>query len=328
MKKIPISLIIDDPAPVLSVYYTHAGKETTGDGRPLIEYYPNELLHRFCDIAEKRDLKGKFSVVPMPGNRGDILNGISGVDPADMEEWLRTVRTRLTPRFTVGPEMLTHNLAVDLATGGAFDMNEQHWAADKDRAALTPYIARALEILKAAGFDVYGVTSPWAFGIEAEEEYAAAISKAVFDVTGKTNAWYFLRGLRNVPDAKPWVQLREEGRCLVSIPATTDDVIWCSIDTDDQSDEFVRSRADLLITADGKDGQIIRVLETGGWPILISHWQSLMSNGLGTGLRILDEAARRIEEHLSDRVEWMSFAEIMEMVAADPDSYPRPCFND
>ena len=70
------------------------------------------------------------------------------------------------------------------------------------------------------------------------------------------------------------------------------------------------------------------MLETGGWPILISHWQSLMSNGLGTGLRILDEAARRIEEHLSDRVEWMSFAEIMEMVAADPDSYPRPCFND
>lgn len=81
-----------------------------------------------------------------------------------------------------------------------------------------------------------------------------------------------------------------------------------------------------LITADGKDGQIIRVLETGGWPILISHWQSLMSNGLDTGLRILDEVGRRIGEHLSDRVEWKGFAGIMEMVAADPDSCPKPCF--
>ena len=85
--------------------------------------------------------------------------------------------------------------------------------------------------------------------------------------------------------------------------------------------------ADEIITEDGKGGEAVRVLETGGFPILIAHWQSLMSNGLGTGLRILDEVARRINERLSDRVEWKSFAEIMEMVLANKAAYPTPVLN-
>ena len=40
-----------------------------------------------------------------------------------------------------------------------------------------------------------------------------------------------------------------------------------------------------------------------------------------------DEVARRINEHLSDKVEWMSFREIMELVLADKESYPKPNFD-
>ncbi|MBQ5791252.1 MAG: hypothetical protein IIW19_00905, partial [Clostridia bacterium] len=80
------------------------------------------------------------------------------------------------------------------------------------------------------------------------------------------------------------------------------------------------------ITADGKSGDVVDVLETGGYPILISHWQSLMSNGLGTGLKIMEEVGRRIKLHLSDRVEWMSFEQIMELVIADKAAYPKPVF--
>jgi len=190
-------------------------------------------------------------------------------------------------------------------------MNERDWAATQDRTTLTPYITKALALLKEAGFDAFGVTSPWDFGIQCEDEYAAAISKAVYDVTGKTEAWYFLRGLRNTPNARPWIQLEEDGRTLVSIPATTFDRFWQTIDCPDTSDEYVSRIADELITADGKDGQIIRALEIGSWPILIAHWQSLISNGLGTGIHALDEVGKRIRTHLSDRVEWMSFEEIM-----------------
>ena len=73
---------------------------------------------------------------------------------------------------------------------------------------------------------------------------------------------------------------------------------------------------------------MIRVLETNGYPILITHWQSLMSNGLGTGIRVLDEIARRINIHYSDRVEWMNFEEIMRLVIKDSAQYPKPEFVD
>ncbi|MBQ9543583.1 MAG: hypothetical protein IJV00_00485 [Clostridia bacterium] len=326
MKKTPISLIIDDPAPVLSVYFTHASRDTTADGRKLMEYYPNELLFRFCDVIERWGIKGKFSVVPMPGNRGDIINGIEGVTKRDLDEWMDTVKKRVEGPFSIGPEMLTHNLAVDLVTGEALGMDEQKWASTKDRKILTEYIARALSILKEAGFDPVGVTSPWTFGIEVEDEYQAAISAAVERVSGSKKAWFFLRGRRGVPDAKPWVALEEDGRTLVSIPATLHDHFWRTIDEPRTDDAFVSYLADKILTEDGKGGKFVEVLETGGFPILISHWQSLMSNGLATGLRALDETARRIAKNFSDRVEWMSFCEILDLVIADKASFPKPVF--
>ena len=328
MKKTPVSLIIDDPAPVLSVYYTHAGKDVTADGRKLIEYYSNELLFRFCDAIERWGMRGKFSVVPMPGNRGDIINGIEGVPKEDLDEWLDTVKKRVEGPFSIGPEMLTHNRAVDLKTGAALPEDEQEWASTKDRTVLTGYIARALSILKEAGFNPIGVTSPWRFGIEVEDEYQAAISAAVEQVTGSKNAWFFLRALRGVPDAKPWVALEEDGRTLVSIPATLHDHFWRTIDDPRTDEDFICNMVDKIITADGKGGRLVEILDTGGFPILITHWQSLMSNGLGTGLRALDETGRRIKKNLSDRVEWMSFTEILDLVLADKASFTKPVFSD
>lgn len=325
--KIPISLIIDDPAPVISVYKEHAQSPFTRDGRPLIPTYPNELLFRFCDVIEKHGIKGKFSIVPMPGNKGDIINGIEGVPQKDVDLWLDTVKARVVPRFSICPEILSHHKAVDLDTGKPLEMNERVWAMDQDRTTLTPYLARALSMLREAGFDAIGVTSPWDFGITVEEEYVAAISQAVYDVTGKNDSWYFLRSLRNRKNAKPWVAYDEEGRTVVSIPATATDYIWRTIDTTDTSDELVCSIADEWITADGSDGEIIRVLEGGGYPILIAHWQSLMSNGLGTGIRILDEIGSRVNKLLGDRVEWMSFEEIMSLVLQDKAAYPKPVFD-
>ena len=324
--KIPVSLIIDDPAPVISVFKEHYTETHTKDGRPIIPTYPNDLLFKFCDVVEKYGIKGKYSVVPMPGNKGDIINGIEGVDKHEVDEWLDTVKTRVAPNFSIGPEILSHHKAVDLKTGKALDMSEKIWAMSQDRSTLTPYIAKALELLKEAGFDAFGVTSPWDFGITVEDEYVAAISKAVYDVTGKTNSWYFLRALRNRDNAKPWVAYDEGGRTVVSIPGTTTDVIWKTIDTVETSDEFVNSIADSLISADGRTGEIIRVINGGGYPILVTHWQSLMSNGLGTGIRVLEEVVKRINTCLEDKVEWQSFEQIMNLVVNNKEEYPKPEF--
>lgn len=324
MMKIPVSLIVDDPAPIISVYYEHVSRRTTSDGRAIIPTFPNDFLDQFCDIVEKHGIKGKFTVIPMPGNKGDIVNGLEGVSREKLDEWLDTVKSRILPNFTVGPEMLSHHKAVDLATGEALSMNERDWASTQDRTTLTPYISKALQILKDAGFSPIGVTSPWDFGIEVEDEYEASISRAVQDICGSNEAWFFLRQLRNTPKARPWIALSEEGRTLVAIPGTLKDSTWQTIDCPDVSEEYVSRVADEIITADGKEGEFVRTLASGGYPIILSHWQSLMSNGLRTGLRILDLIASRINLHYSDKVEWMSFEEIMRFVIDNPEDHPIP----
>lgn len=327
MKKVPISIIIDDPAPCVSVYHAHHSSGFTKDGREVVRCFDNSLMAQFCDVVERRNIKGKFSVVPMPGNYGDIVNGIEGVEQSKVREWLDMVISRIAPRFAIGPEILSHNKAVDIKSGKALDIREDVWAATQDRTTLTPYITHALSLLKQAGIKSRGVTSPWRFGIEVEDEYAAAISKAVYDVNGENNAWYFLRGMRDVKNAKPWVQCEEDGRTVVSIPATTYDRIWQTIDNTDTSDEYVSRVADEVITADGKGGEVAKAYNNGCWVILITHWQSLMSNGLGTGIRVLDEIGRRINELYGDKLEWMSFDEILDMVVSDKNNYPKPDFD-
>jgi len=326
VNKMPISLIIDDPAPRVFVYYEHADTRFTRDGRPLADNVPNSFLNKFCDVIEKYGIRGKYSVVPMPGGRGDIVNGIPGFDKAEVDEWISTVASRIAKNFSICPEILTHAKAANLADGSLLDMNENVWARTQTAETLTPYIARSLELLKQAGLEATGVTSPWDFGIGVEEEYVKAISEAFDRVYSKKDCWYFLRGLRNVPDARPWVALNSDGHRVVSVPATADDHFWQTMDTTDVSDEYVSHIADLLITEDGTAGQVIDLINRNSWPILIAHWQSLFSNGAGTGLRALEEVARRIEKNLSDRVVWMSSEEIMEMVLREPEEYPMPVF--
>jgi len=322
--KTPITLIIDDPAPVLSVYYEHISDHKTKDGRPLVQAYDNRLLHSFCDVVERHGIRGKFSIVPMPVNKGDLLQGLEGVSDADLTEWLDTVKRRVVPQFSVGPEILTHHKAVNLTDGSALPMNEYEWSKTQTEATLTPYLAQAIRLLQKAGFSPEGVTSPWNFGMAVEEDYVRAISRAVYESTGGTTAWYFLHSIHDRPNARPWTALREDGRTVVSIPATVRDYLWRTIDSPDESEEFVCALADKLITEDGKEGEILRVLESGGYPAILAHWQCLMSNGLGTGIRVLDTVAERIGRHLSDRVEWTDFSTIARTVAADPAAYPKP----
>lgn len=324
--KTPISWIIDDPAPVISVYHEHANSPLTGDGRPLVATYPNSMLFAFCDLVEKYGVKGKFSVVPMPGNKGDIVNGLEGVPKGEVEQWLECVKARLMPAFSIGPEMLTHHLAVDLATGKALSQNERDWSYTQNRDTLTPYITHALSLLQAVGIRSVGVTSPWDFGSRVEEEYHAAISASVQAVSGSDKAWLFLRSLRNTPNAKPWIAAEEDGNVLVAIPSTTTDYLWATIESPRTDEAFIGELADKMITEDGTDGEIIRVLDSGGYPILINHWQCLMSNGLGTGLRVMEVVFSRVRKHLSHRVTWRSFEEIMDLVLSQKEAYPKPSF--
>lgn len=311
MEKQSISLIIDDPAPRVHVYREHAKSPCTRDGRPLLDNIPNDFLSDFCDVCEQYGLAGKFSIVPNPGCRGEISHGVEGFPYSEILEWLDIAKRRLGERFTFGPEMLTHHKAVDLKTGAYYDCNEMEWAATQTRESLAEYIAHALQILRDVGIRAVGVTSPWAFGIELEDIYTAAISDAVYRVWGETRAWYFLRGMRGVPKASPWRAYWTAERSVISIPATLNDEFWETIENPDTSEAHVKERADRILTEDGKHGSFADALRIGAMPVLISHWQSLYSNGKRTGLRALAETARRIEKNYGREVEWQSFEEIM-----------------
>ena len=323
MKKIPISLIIDDFTPVMSLSY-YGETRILPDGREKTPRFSYSALVDFCDVIEKTGIKGKFSIVPMPAGRGNIVDGITDVEQSDLALWLDTVRARIVPRFTVCPEMITHGKAADLAGGGLLNIREDDWSQQQSRETLTPYITRALELVRDAGFSVNGVTSPWEFGIDVEEDYIRAISDAVFAVSGSDKAWYFLHCIRDKAGIRPWVALDSGDRTVVTIPATTHDHIWRTLECDDTSEEFISSVADGYITADGKGGEIPTIIENGGYPILLTHWQCLMSNGSSAGIRALELVGERVRTHLSDVVKWMDIHEIMDMVLEDKDYFTSP----
>jgi hypothetical protein len=323
---IPISLIVDDPCPILQVYHYQClhrpvPSPVTRAGKAVERTIPTSFLERFCDTVEQTGLRGKFSIIPAPAWRGDVVKGVDG-DLPGTRAWLDVARRRLGGRFDFCPECVTHDYAVDLDTGALSDMNECDWSQEQDRETLTRYITCALALLRDAGIDATGVTSPWVFGDQVEEDYMAAIIAAQAAVYGRRRSWYFLHMLEAHPTARPWVAHRGDDACLVSVPSNTEDVFWKSIDSGRTDAEWVDGMADELLGRDGRSGQIRDVLDLGGWPVILTHWQSLYSNGLMTGLAALRETGRRIGALLSAEVRWTSFTELMD--ATLEAGTPRP----
>jgi len=308
----PISLIIDDSTPLVHIHRElHKDDSVDRLGEPLKEKIPLGFLADFCDLARDTGLRGKFSVVPMPGGLGDIVNGLRGFDRAEVELWLETARTRLQPAFDFCPEILTHGKTVDLATGELLTHREDQWSFTQNRSTLAPYIARALELLRQAGIVATGVTSPWSFGIEVENDYAAAVSDAFNSVLGKKDSWYFLHIRCDEANVRPVVAFSEGDRRVVSIPATTCDAFGETLGSRRADDAWIQHMADYYLAADGSSGVVLDALERGTQPVILTHWQALFSNGRRTGLTALRLVAERINQHLSDRVVWTNFTDLM-----------------
>ncbi len=321
----PLALLVDDPTPLVHLYRHHVydlepgqAGTPTGDGRPLAETIPNEFLTKFCDLVAARGIRGKFSIVPAPAMRGDIVRGIAGYPPELTRAWLEEVR-RLAPAMDFGPEMINHSYALDLATGAQLGETEHTWSQRQSRATLTPYLARALAYFREAGLEASGVTSPWMFGEAVEGEYVAAIAAAQREVFGRSLSWYCLRWGEDRPNGRPWVALRQDGNVVVSTPFTVADRLWDTIWKHGRLDRGgMAALADVYVTSDGRGGIIPACLAAGGWPGIAVHWQCLWSNGHETGLAVLDEVAVRINTILGDRVEWVSCLDLARRTAAGP----------
>jgi hypothetical protein len=89
-----------------------------------------------------------------------------------------------------------------------------------------------------------------------------------------------------------------------------DDFFWATIDSPRTDRDFIAAVVDCMLTADGRDGAIRRVLEAGGWPVIMTHWQSLFSNGLESGLAALELLGERVATALTGEVAWASCGEL------------------
>ena len=316
--KVPITLLVDDPAPLVNIYWWHARRDDLprhSDGRPVVRDVPLDFLRRFAELVGRWEMKGKFSVIPYPAGLGPITEGWPGCDMRALRDWIDIVRRDITPYMDISPEILTHAQALDLEAMELLPENENEWSKHQTADTLTPYIAYALKLLDEVGLEATGVTSPWSFGSEVEEEYRRAIVEAMLRVHGRKGSWYFLHTHTEGTEFRSQVVLREGDRYLVSIWAQVAEYLWHVMETGEGGPEVVRRVADRFVTEDGEGGRLAELFKAGTPMVLLTHWQSLFCDGRETGLKVLDEVCRRVKVNWGDKVRWVKCSELAEEVA-------------
>jgi hypothetical protein len=305
----PVTVLLDDPTPCRNP----AWHEFPDAGN--VAVVPNSFTASFADLIDRTGAAGKFSVIPSPGAKGRIDQGLPGVSQEDLDGFLRLVRERIAPRWDISPEMITHNKAMDLATWHPLPQREDVWAAEQDEQTLTRYISLALQMLRNVGLEPNGVTSPWQFGIEVEDAYARAVATALRDVCGVNVGWYFLHANNSPPPVPPVVkQLNAQERtALVSLVSASagpgvHDFAW-------PTQAGRPAEVDALVSADLGSGRLAELYRAGSPITFHTHWQSLFSNGTGAGLAALGELFDRINRW-GDHIRWTSAREMAAYAAA------------
>ena len=318
---IPITFLVDDPAPLINVYWWHVANShrtehpTQGSGEPIERLIPLDFLEEFAAVISRWEVRGKFSVLPYPAGLGSIDAGWKGCDTRALTAWLDLVRAQVAPRMDITPEILTHARAVDLSRMQLLDEDERQWARHQTAATLTPYIGHALKILNAVDLPASGVTSPWDFGITVEEEYRQAIVQSMREVNDRQQTWYFLHADDQSVAFRSQVVYRQDDAWLVSLYAQVDDLLWQTMETRATDLDYVRKVADGYLTQDGKRGRLSELFRAGTPMVLCTHWQSLYSNGRRTGLRVLDKVCNRLHALWGDRVEWTTCNQLARKIA-------------
>jgi hypothetical protein len=311
-----MSLIIDDGAPLINVYWWHAAEHQKSDapvlksGEAVAKDVAPDFIRDFVGVIGRWGIRGKFSVLPYPAGLGKLATGWPGCDMRALKAWLNAVRSQVMPLMDITPEMLTHARTLDLDTLTLLDENERDWASHQTAATLTPYIATALRFLNEARLEATGVTSPWDFAREVEPEYQRAILAAMKEVNHCGRTWYFLHAVTTGTEFLSKVVLREGDDWLVSIVSQCPDFLWQTMDTRDETSDYVRSVADQYVTEDGRNGRLAELFGAGCPVVFHTHWQSMYSNGRRTGLRALDEVGRRIHAAWGEQVRWLKCSEL------------------
>lgn len=109
----------------------------------------------------------------------------------------------------------------------------------------------------------------------------------------------------------------EAGEAVVSVWAATGDYIWGTQEHGSERAGMAPERlADFYLTEDGTDGRLVDLMRGSGPLVLITHWQSLYSNGSRLGLQTYKEIVRRIATLWGRNVTWCKLSELTERFLA------------
>jgi hypothetical protein len=312
--KIPFSLIIDDGSPVDPLFYELPGYET-----PFL--IPAKFTRKVADTFDKFGLRGKFTIIPMPSCLGRIDQSLKRVPQEHLLEFLRLMRERVATRFDITPEFLTHLSSYDLKNGTyRRHLYEDTWITQASQEEIVEYFTLAFQILKNVGIESTGITSPWVSGIDVEDKYARSLADAQWNIYKRKLTWYFLYAASD--REKPYqcnVKYKnpQRGQVVVSIPANAGDIFW-SMDLPDTKErpKFIKEGIDRLLSPDGKTGRIPQLIESGFPVVIVTHWQSLYTQGTGLGLEGLSVLAERIQKVFGTSFEWVTCSEMARRYAA------------
>ncbi len=316
----PISLVVDDGVPCINplyYFYLQVPTEKHEEHEPTI---PFDLVEQFAELIQRQAMRGKFTVLPYPAGLGTILEGWEGGDRAVIARWLDVVRTEIAPHFDITPEILTHTLALDLQTHTLIPAAAEHiWMADRTEAELAAYMRASVDILRQANFAPTGITQPCYFNGD-RAAYAnavlAALRPAAADPDGFVT-FYFVDFLAEDPPLPPSpvvVLDRDKSEAVVSILCNANDYFW---NTQYPNVTTATAAADQLISADGHSGRLVDLFRGDAWAVMVTHWQSLYSNGSRQGLAGLDEVATRLTRAFGARLLWLTNSQIARYRAAE-----------
>src|SRR5579864_2367408 len=302
--KIPMSLIVDDGSPVDPLFYELPGYET-----PFL--VPADFTRRVAETFDRFDLRGKLTIIPMPSCLGRIDKSLKRVPQDHLDAFLKIVRERIAPRFDITPEFLTHLRAYNLKTGDYGHIYEDVWITHAPLEEIVEYFTLAFQILQNVGLPATGITSPWVSGSDVEKKYAQALADAQWKVFQRKVTWYFLWGSDFGPPRKLSVEYEapEREQKVVSVPVNAPDIFWSMERPLGERRQFIQKNIDRLISADGRTGRIRELIDTGAPVILLTHWQSLYTQGTGLGLEGLAALAERIQKVFGSNIEWITCSE-------------------
>lgn len=341
--RVPVGLIIDDSTclvnlnrfamPQFDRAYRGANPAYKKPWRDWPAEIPDAFVRRFAEWSLSTGVKGKYSVVPYPACVGRLDRLLPGWTQRELEESINLVRTLIAPGWDIHPEMITHTRVLDIRTGQPHPddslayMENWDWSAGRSSDELAEYIAYALEILKNAGFQCEGITTPGGFGSRARPQLARATLEAVRGVFGAPVPHYF-RDLhdKGTESVAPRVELASgldgpDPHCVVSVLACTGD--WTG-----GWDCSEPEGADRFISADLSGGRMVDVIQRQEPAIMLCHWTGIYWNGQELGFKILQEVVRRLHARFGNLL-WMKLAELARYWAAreltrvthEPDGY-------